>query len=103
MNQELDIFGTKWSISYVDKIEPKGDDTFIFGDSDTVTKKIRVATIDRDGNKFDKRTLDLTLLHEVVHAIFDEGAYFDSSSDEPLVEWTAKCLLSLTEQKFFNV
>jgi hypothetical protein len=36
-------------------------------------------------------------MHEIVHAILDEGQYGEISSNEPLVEWLAKCLIQLNK------
>ena len=43
--------------------------------------------------------LDKNLIHECIHAILDEGQFFDESSNEPLVEWLARCIYSLKKQK----
>lgn len=94
---KFNIFGTKWTIRYQDVIEIEDND-FTFGHTDSADKIITVATKNRDGKDIPEREIELTTLHELVHAIFLEGQYFNSSADEPLVEWTAKCLLSLKEQ-----
>lgn len=95
--QKLNIFGTKWAIIYVDKIEAEGDG-FIFGHTDSVEKIITVATKNRDGKPLPDREIELTAIHELVHAMLLEGQYNNASEDEPLVEWLAKCILSLKEQ-----
>ena len=41
----------------------------------------------------------ITLYHEIIHAILLTGQYINSSNDEPLVEWLARCILSLKNQK----
>ena len=44
-----------------------------------------------------------TLLHEINHAILTTGQYLNPSSDEPLVEWIARCYYSiLFNQKIFK-
>lgn len=43
--------------------------------------------------------MSVSFLHEIVHAILNEGQYSGSSDDEPLVEWLAKCLKHLKDQK----
>ena len=42
------------------------------------------------------------MLHELTHSILDTGGYNNSSSDEPLVEWIARCLNSLLKQNVFD-
>jgi len=44
-----------------------------------------------------KSETKITLLHELLHAILDEGQYFAQSEDEPMVEWLARCLKSLMD------
>lgn len=45
----------------------------------------------------DKSEAKITLIHELIHAILDEGQYHGSSADEPMVEWLARCLKSLKD------
>ena len=45
----------------------------------------------------DKSEAKITLLHELIHAILDEGQYHNSSENEPMVEWLARCLKSLMD------
>lgn len=92
--KKIEIFGTKWTICYQDHIESEGDG-FTFGHTDSVSKIITVATKDRDGNPLPEREVRLTMYHELFHAILLEGQYNGYSEDEPLVEWLAKCILSL--------
>ena len=40
----------------------------------------------------------ITLVHEIIHAILDTGQYFEESQKEPLVEWIARCIISLLKQ-----
>jgi len=95
----FDIFGTKWKVEYVDRVPVDDELDFRFGECDPVAKKILVAKMNRDGDDFlDEREIRLTLLHEITHAILSDGGYKNSNMDEPLVEWIAKCILSLREQ-----
>lgn len=45
----------------------------------------------------DKSDAKITLIHELIHAILDEGQYGNASNDEPMVEWLARCLKSLMD------
>lgn len=94
---KFEIFGTIWTIRYQDRIESEGE-SFIFGHTDSVGKVITVATKDRNNEDLLEREIELTTLHEIIHALMLEGQYNNTSEDEPLVEWLAKCLLSLKEQ-----
>ena len=53
--------------------------------------------------KMSNEEMTRTLLHEINHAILNSGQYFDTNSDEPLVEWIARCYYSiLFNQKIFK-
>ena len=54
---------------------------------------------DKDGNIIPKEELQLTFLHELMHAILGTGQYNVYSQDEPHVEWLARCIYSLLQQK----
>ena len=91
------LFGSKWTIQFLDKIPTDDPSSFQFGLTDGVQRIIKVATKDREGNDFPENEIRLTVLHEVVHAIFDTGQY--DNSDEPMVEWIARCMYAILEQK----
>lgn len=91
--KEFDIFGTKWNIIYENIPKALNDGTYLYGETEHREKEIHIY------NEGGSREKKLTLLHELVHVIFSEGCYFNANDDEPLVEWVAKCLLSLKEQK----
>lgn len=107
---KIDIFGTKYTIKYVDKItkdlisdpDLQKEDSFWFGLTNGPEKEIYIATKGMKGSPLTEEEIYNTLLHEVIHAIFGEGAYSSANNDEPLVEWTAKCLRSLTKQGLFK-
>ena len=40
----------------------------------------------------------ITLVHEIIHAVLDTGQYLEESQKEPLVEWLARCIISLLKQ-----
>lgn len=94
--EEIDIYGTKYSIEYVEtvpKLNPDAD--FTFGRKDGATRTILVGLLDSKGNLMPKEELELILLHEIVHVICDEGCYSAYSGDEAFVEWFAKNLRHL--------
>lgn len=45
----------------------------------------------------DKNDAKIALIHELIHAILEEGQYSDPSSDEPMVEWLARSIKSLID------
>lgn len=101
-NRIIRIFDTKYKIKFVDSIEDKKEEgLYTLGRTNSVNKTILIALKDPDGNNLNINEMETTLIHEIIHAILDEGQYSTSSSDEPLVEWLAKCIKSLIKQKIF--
>ena len=98
-NKEFDLLGVKYTIQYIDKIDTGDEHIFRFGNTNTAAHEITLARLDFDGKPMDKSEAKITLLHELIHAILDEGQYRGSSGDEPMVEWLARCLKSLMDQK----
>lgn len=97
--KEFDLFGTKYTLEQVDKIETDEKDVFIAGMTNTVTNQVWLSKYDSKGQPMDTSEYKITLLHELIHAILREGQYHNASSDEPMVEWVARCLKSLIDQK----
>lgn len=98
-NRTIRIFNTKYKLKFVDKIEPEEDGKFTYGTCNSATQTIKIATKDIDGKPINNNIMEISFLHEIVHAILNEGQYSGSSDDEPLVEWLAKCLKHLKDQK----
>ena len=99
-NKKIDIFGTKYTIKIVDRIE---DDNIIY-DGSTYHDSLIIKIAKYVNNaKISNEEMTRTLLHEINHAIFTSGQYLDSNADEPLVEWVARCYCSiLFKQKIFK-
>lgn len=98
-NSTAEIFGSTYNINYVDTIEPDEEGSAIDGMCESIKRKITIATRDFENKDVDKHDLTRVLFHELLHAILNEGQYFHASADEPMVEWMARCLTSLKEQK----
>lgn len=97
--KEFDLLGIKYTIQYTDKIEVEEEGLFRTGTANSATHRITLAKLDYDGKPMDKDEAKITLIHELIHAILDEGQYHNASADEPMVEWLARCLNSLIKQK----
>lgn len=97
--KEFDLLGTKYTIQYVDKIEVEEEGTFRFGTTNPAAHKITLAKLGYEGKPMDKNDAKIALIHELIHAILEEGQYSDPSSDEPMVEWLARSIKSLIDQK----
>ena len=95
----FNIFNTTWTVSFIDNFnEETKEGEFKFGDTNYELNKIRVATKTKEGEVLSKKTIELTVLHEIMHAICGTGQYGDYSGDEPFIEWLANCIYSIKEQ-----
>lgn len=94
-DRTIDIFGSKWKLKFVDKIDLE-DDSNPDGITDANKRLIAVST-----NQSDNEVM-VTLLHELIHAILDTGQYLNSSQNEPMVEFVARSLYSLTKQRLIQ-
>ena len=92
------LFDEKWEIEYVDSIPVNDKYDFLFGESNGIDRKIKVATKYSDDTPLDNITIDISRIHEIVHSIFTAGQYMRENNDEPLIEWVAKCIYSLLRQ-----
>ena len=92
------IFNSTWTVSFVDKIELPNSEGFFFGHTNVSANKILIALKDYDGNSLPQTTIEITILHEIIHAILSSGQYESVTNDEPLVEWLANCIYSLKQQ-----
>ena len=98
-NKHFQLFGEKWTIKVLDKLVDEDDGHEYFGLSQRCARNaIKIGKTLRNV-EITEETLEITLLHELMHAICDSGQYFDISQNEPFIEWTAKCLHSLKKQK----
>lgn len=89
-DRTVDFFGTKWKIKFVDTIEvPDGNQ--VDGLTDSTNKILSIAV------KNNSET-ELTFLHELIHSMLNTGQYLNSSRDEPMVEWLARCFNALIKQ-----
>ena len=99
-NKKIDIFGTKYTIKIVDKLQ--NGDAIYTGSTYHDSRIIKIAKYVNEA-KMSNEEMTRTLLHEINHAILASGQYLDSNNDEPLVEWIAKCYYSiLFNQKIFK-
>lgn len=94
-DRTIDIFGSKWKLKFVDKIDLE-DDSNPDGITDANKRLIAVST-----NQSDNEVM-VTLLHELIHAILDTGQYLNSSQNEPMIEFVARSLYSLTKQRLIQ-
>ena len=97
-NIKFKIFDSTWNIKFEDKYFKADEGGTIFGETDPNTRTIRISLRDINGNPYKENNIRVTVLHELFHAIFLEGQYLNEYNDEPIVEWSAKCINSLLNQ-----
>lgn len=96
-NRTFNIFGSKWKIVFGKAVNENNE--WILGYTTFPEKIITVSVVDDKGNPLEEREILITIKHEILHAICIEGLYSDINNDEPAIEWLAKCLQALQEQK----
>lgn len=97
-SKTINIFGTTYTIEYVDKIEIDNPNAWRFGEENSASHTIQICTKLYNGLPIGKEEINKNMMHEIIHAILDEGQYFSESSNEPLVEWLARCIYSILKQ-----
>lgn len=97
-NRTLKLFGTKWKVVYKDQVLNE-ENKWLYGSSNLSKKIIEISTKDYEGVPLSQEDIELTFYHELMHAIFSTGQYNSCCDDEPLVEWVARCIQSLKNQK----
>lgn len=98
-NRKINIYGTIFNIRFEDKVTDE-EGNFVFGK--VRNRTIYISTKDVEGKKIPKEEIDITILHELFHAILESGQYWNADQDEPLVEWLARSINSLLKQGLFN-
>ena len=95
-NKQFDIFGTIFTIKLVDTLD-KEDNLLHYGITEGNTKEIRIS---KEVMKAKQTYLEIhvTLIHEIIHVVLDTGQYLEESQKESLVEWLARCIISLLKQ-----
>lgn len=95
-NKQFDIFGTIFTIKLVDTLDEE-DNLLHYGITEGNTKEIRISKEVMKTKQPDSE-IYITLVHEIIHAVLDTGQWIEESQKEPLVEWLARCIISLLKQ-----
>lgn len=101
-SKTINILGTTYTIEYVDKIEMSDPNIWRFGETNSADHSIKICTKLYNGLSIENKELEKNLLHEIIHAILDEGQFFSESSNEPMVEWLARCIHSISKQNIYD-
>lgn len=97
-NKTVNIFGSKYRIKYVDKVYDENNN-WIYGKVNIANKEILISTLLHNDKPVQEEEIEISLYHELYHAILMTGQYMSCNDDEPLVEWLARCTYSLIKQK----
>lgn len=90
-DKTIDIFGSKWKLIFVDQLLT--DDKIVAdGITDSTNRTITIYS------KQPSNEVQITLLHELIHAILNSGQYFNISRNESAVEFLARSFYSLIKQ-----
>lgn len=95
-NKQFDIFGTVFTIKLVDTLDEE-DKLLHYGITEGNTKEIRINKEVINAKQPDSE-IYITLVHEIIHAVLDTGQYLEESQKESLIEWLARCIISLLKQ-----
>lgn len=96
-SKKFEIFGKEYTLDYVDEIKSEDANGITYGLTCHPAGTISIATKPK-GYKLSAKGIEITKLHEIMHAIFDAGNYHSCNDDEPLVEWCARCIYHLKKQ-----
>lgn len=72
-NRTIKIFNSTYRLSFVNNIESDDPDRTAMGITDGNLKTIKIRLLNREGKPVPEKELEITLLHELFHAILDEG------------------------------
>lgn len=99
--KKLSIMGTQYTVEYLEEVKKDDQDEGLVSEGlcDSSNRSIKVATRRPDGKELPENEIKKNFLHELFHAILDEGQYLNESINEPMVEWLARCTLDLIRQK----
>ena len=104
-NFQFDLFGSTWHVVFVKEspLNNKDNEEYCnLGYTNSTHNEITIATADQNGKELSDDQIEVTLLHELVHAILFTGQYSQEGGSEPLVEWVARCLKSMLNQNVFE-
>lgn len=98
-DRTVTLLGQKISISFMKNVLAE-DGSWLYGSCNDYQGSITmlISTHNSEGKALDKNTVDLTLRHELFHAIFDRLQMREYSDNEILVEWLASATQELHKQ-----
>lgn len=99
--KKFEIMGTKYIAEFLGEVKKDNEEDGIVSEGlcNSANRSIKVVTKKPDGKDLPKEDIEKNFLHELFHAILDEGQYLEQSNNEPMVEWLARCTYSLLKQR----
>ena len=84
----VNAFGVKYKVKCVENIPVKDteyEEGFLWGLCDYIKRVIYISLKDNEGKAIEESHIERTFLHEVLHAILQEGGYDEAVNDEVLI------------------
>lgn len=104
MKNKFKVFNTKYDVDFREEPLKLENGSFGYGVCRSAETIISVSKNDINKKPLNKHDFEKDAMHEIVHAILNEGGYLNSSDDEPLVEWLARCVYDIVvNQDFFEL
>ena len=90
MKDKFTVFGTEYTINETESPTPfeDGSSQYAVCKSQEYTVELTRTTV--EGKPIPTSEREKMLVHEIMHAILNEGGYTDESNNERLVEWLAR-------------
>ncbi len=90
IKDKFTVFGTEYTIVETETPTPldNGASQYAVCKSQEYTVELTRTTV--EGKQIPTSEREKMLVHEIVHAILNEGGYADESNDEPMVDWLAR-------------
>ena len=95
MKSKFKVFNQEYDIILNESPKRLENDSFEYGICSSQENYIELTKNTVKGKPLSKQNLETNTLHEILHAIFEEGYYDRYSADEQFVEWCAKCLYDI--------
>lgn len=90
MKDKFTVFGTEYTINETESPTPLEDRSSQYAVCKSQEYVIELTKTTAEGKVIPTHEREKMLVHEIMHAILNEGAYSALSDNEPLVEWLAR-------------
>ena len=97
---DINVYGSDYKVRFVEGVET--EDGFAFGEHIRETNTIVIAVKDSNGNAISDYEIQVTLCHELIHAILGCMGFIKANEDEALVECLGRGILSFIKQGLYG-